>query len=56
MKGELASFKQFLKENQFKCTPERETILKMNKELNARSPRGGARERAIEPRAEGVEE
>ncbi len=35
---------------------ERETILRMNKELNARSPRGGARERAIEPRAEGVEE
>jgi hypothetical protein len=35
---------------------ERETILKMNKELNARPTRGGARERDVEPRAEGVEE
>ncbi len=35
---------------------ERETILRMNRELNARSSRGGARERAIEPRVEGVEE
>ena len=28
MKSELDLFKTFLKENQFKCTPERETILK----------------------------
>ena len=35
---------------------ERETILRMNKELNAKSFRGGARERAVEPRVEGVEE
>ena len=35
---------------------ERETILKMNKRLNARSTRGGARERAIESQAEGAEE
>ncbi len=28
MNGELASFKEFLKENQLKYTPERETILK----------------------------
>jgi len=35
---------------------ERETILRMNRELNARSTRGGARERAIEPRVEGVSE
>jgi len=35
---------------------EREIILRMNKELNARPTRGGARERAIEPQAEGVEE
>jgi hypothetical protein len=35
---------------------EREFILKMNKDLNARSTRGGASERAIEPQAEGVEE
>jgi len=35
---------------------ERETILRMNRELNARSSRGGARERAIEPRVEGVSE
>jgi hypothetical protein len=34
---------------------ERETILRMNKELDARS-RGGARERALLSRAEGVEE
>lgn len=35
---------------------ERERILKMNKELNAKSARGGARERAAEPPAEGIEE
>jgi len=35
---------------------ERETILRMNKELNAKSPRGGARERAVESQVEGVEE
>jgi len=35
---------------------EREAILRMNKELNARSTRGGARERAVEPQAEVVEE
>jgi len=46
---------------------ERETILKMNKELNAKSTRGGARERAVEShpireessnraKAEGIEE
>ena len=33
---------------------EREAILKMNKELNARSTRGRERERASEPQAEGV--
>jgi len=35
---------------------ERETILKMNKELNAKSVKSGARERALLPQAEGVEE
>ena len=35
---------------------EREAILKMNKELNARSARNGARERALLSQAEGVEE
>jgi len=35
---------------------ERETILKMNKRLNAHSAKGGARERAMEPQAESVEE
>jgi hypothetical protein len=35
---------------------ERETILRMNRELNAKSARGGARESAIEPQVEGVEE
>ena len=35
---------------------ERATILKMNKELGARSTRGGARERALQSQAEGVEE
>jgi len=35
---------------------ERERILKMNKELNAKSARGGARERAVESQAEGIEE
>ncbi len=44
-------------ETEFKTwLEERETILRMNRELNARSSRGGARERAIEPRVEGVEE
>ncbi|GAH29385.1 unnamed protein product [marine sediment metagenome] len=35
---------------------ERETILRMNKELNAKSTRGGARGRAIQSPAEGIEE
>jgi hypothetical protein len=35
---------------------ERESILKMNRELNARSVRGGARESALVSRAEGIEE
>jgi len=35
---------------------ERETILKMNKELNAKSTRSGARERAIDSQVEDVEE
>jgi len=35
---------------------ERETILRMNKELNTKLTRGGARERAVGPQAEGVEE
>jgi hypothetical protein len=35
---------------------ERETILRMNKELNAKSARNGAREGALLSRAEGVEE
>ena len=35
---------------------EREAILRMNKRLNARTGRGGASERALEPRADGVEE
>ncbi len=35
---------------------ERESILKMNKELNAKSARGGARESALPARAEGIEE
>jgi hypothetical protein len=35
---------------------ERESILKMNKELNAKSARSGAREGALLSRAEGVEE
>lgn len=35
---------------------ERAAILKMNKELNAKSTRGGARERAVESQAAGVEE
>jgi len=35
---------------------ERSRILRMNKELNAKSARGGARERAGEPQVEGVEE
>jgi hypothetical protein len=35
---------------------ERESILKMNRELNAKSARSGARESALPYRAEGVEE
>ncbi len=35
---------------------ERDAILRMNKELNAKSTRGGARERAIDSQSEGVEE
>ncbi len=35
---------------------EREAILRMNKELNAKSVRSGERERALLPPAEGVEE
>jgi hypothetical protein len=36
---------------------ERETILKMNRELNAKSTRGGERERAVQSQVEGgVEE
>ena len=35
---------------------ERESILKMNKELNAKSARGGARESALLSRAENIEE
>ncbi len=35
---------------------ERESILKMNQELNAKSARGGARESALPARAEGIEE
>jgi hypothetical protein len=35
---------------------ERDTILRMNKELNARSARNGAREGALSSRVEGVEE
>jgi hypothetical protein len=35
---------------------ERESILKMNKELNAKSARGGAREGVLLSRAEGIEE
>ena len=35
---------------------ERETILRMNQELNAKATRGGARERALSSPVEGVEE
>ncbi|GAI08053.1 unnamed protein product, partial [marine sediment metagenome] len=35
---------------------ERETILRMNKELNVKSTKSGARERALSSQAEGVEE
>jgi len=35
---------------------ERKTILSMNKELNARSTKAGARVRAVEPQVEVVEE
>ena len=35
---------------------ERKTILRMNKELNAKSTKGGARVRAVEPQVEVVEE
>jgi hypothetical protein len=41
-------FKQWLEE--------RESILKMNRELNAKSARGGARESALLSRTESVEE
>jgi hypothetical protein len=41
-------FKQWLEE--------REIILRMNKELNARSTRGGERVRALATETEGVEE
>jgi hypothetical protein len=34
---------------------ERQAILRMNKELNARSTAGGGRERALEPKAEGIQ-
>jgi hypothetical protein len=43
-----AEFKRWLEE--------REAILRMNKELNARSARSGAREGAVPARAEGIEE
>ena len=44
-------------ENEFKrWLEERETILGMNKELNAKSTKSGARERALPSQAEGVEE
>jgi hypothetical protein len=43
-----AEFKRWLEE--------RESILRMNKELNAKSARGGAREGDLPSRAEGVEE
>jgi len=39
-----------------KWLEERATILKMNKELNAKFTRGGERERAIQSQAEGAEE
>ena len=39
-----------------KWLEEREAILRMNKELNLRPARGGARERAVEPQVEVVEE
>ena len=48
---------EFNKEQEFKkWMEERGTILKMNSELNARPPRGGARERASGTQAEGVGE
>jgi len=44
-------------ENEFnRWLEERETILRMNKELNARSTRGGERVRALAAETEGVEE
>jgi hypothetical protein len=44
-------------DNEFhKWLEERESILKMNKELNARAGRNGARESAATSRAEGIEE
>ena len=44
-------------ENEFnRWLEERETILSMNKELNAKSSRGKERERASEAQAEGIEE
>ncbi len=39
-----------------KWLEERESILRMNKEFNAKSARGGARESALLSRAEGIEE
>ena len=39
-----------------KWLEERESILKMNKELNAKPGRNGAREGALPSRAEGIEE
>ncbi|MDD4859836.1 MAG: phage portal protein [Dehalococcoidales bacterium] len=44
-------------EHEFKrWLEEREAILRMNKELNVKAVKGGARERALPPGAEGVEE
>jgi len=44
-------------EHEFKrWLEERETILRMNKELNAKSTKSGARESALPSQAEGVEE
>jgi len=48
-----------IKDPEFEFTrwlEERATILKMNKELSARSTRGGERERAVQSQAESVEE
>ena len=48
VKDPEAEFNQWLEE--------REAILKMNRELDARSVRSGARERALPSQPEGVEE